>query len=77
VPVLTPDLDGAAAAYERQVSEVVDADDDATAYVRSLEEADDDGDDELDDDRPPLEPAGGDVLAAEVERYLREHGPQA
>jgi proteasome assembly chaperone (PAC2) family protein len=77
VPVHTPDLDVAAAAYERQVSEVVDADDDATAYVRSLEEADDDGDEEPDDDRPPLAPAGGDVLAAEVERYLREHGPQA
>jgi len=72
VSVPTVDLDVAAAAYERQVNEVVSADEDATAYVRSLEEAEDaDGDEEeLDEADLP----GGDVLAAEVERYLRDQG---
>jgi proteasome assembly chaperone (PAC2) family protein len=72
--VLTTDLDLAAAAYERQVSEAVEADEDAAAYVRSLEVSDDSGDEigELDEGR--LEVAGGDALAAEVERFLRDHG---
>jgi len=83
VAVPTVDLDVAAAAYERQVTEVVEADEDATAYVRSLEEVDD-GDDELDDDEDDEEPGfgdlahdelpGGDALAAEVERFLRDQG---
>jgi proteasome assembly chaperone (PAC2) family protein len=74
--VATTDLDIAAAAYERQVSEAVDADDDAAAYVRSLEVSDDDSDDEDDDDLDEgrLEVFGGEALAAEVERFLREHG---
>ena len=74
--VATTDLDIAAAAYERQVSEAVDADEDASAYVRSLEVTDDDADDaDLDDlDEGRLEGVGGDALAAEVERFLREHG---
>ena len=78
--VPTVDLDVAAAAYERQVDEVVSADEDATAYVRSLEDALDDGDDDDEDDdeddvADDLDPAdlpGADVLAAEVERFLRE-----
>jgi len=86
VTVPTVDLDVAAAAYERQVSEVVAADEDASAYVRSLEEVEDSGgsldddddedDDDVDDGEPlaPLEPLGGDVLAAEVERFLRDQG---
>jgi proteasome assembly chaperone (PAC2) family protein len=75
VNVPTVDLDVAAAAYERQVDEVVSADEDATAYVRSLEDALDEGDDEDDDEDDAIDPAdlpGGDVLAAEVERFLRE-----
>src|SRR5258708_5257888 len=68
VPVRTADLDLAAAAYERQVTEVVDADEDASAYVRSLEETDDE------DEPAPLEPLAGDALVDEVERYLRDHG---
>jgi predicted ATP-grasp superfamily ATP-dependent carboligase len=72
LPLLTSDLDLASAAYERQVSEVVDADDDASAYVRSLEEAQDEDDD--DEEPPPLSSSGADTLAAEVERYLRDHG---
>ncbi len=79
VNVPTVDLDVAAAAYERQVDEVVSADEDATAYVRSLEDALDDGDDDEDDDEDDVDDAidpadlpGADVLAAEVERFLRE-----
>jgi hypothetical protein len=76
VHVPTVDLDVAAAAYDRQVDEVVSADEDASAYVRSLEEAVDDGDgDEDDEDDDALDPSelpGGDALAAEVERFLRE-----
>lgn len=69
VPVQTTDLDVAAAAYERQVSEVVAGDEDAIAYVRSLEEADDGP-----ADLAGLHSPGADALAAEVERYLRDHG---
>jgi predicted ATP-grasp superfamily ATP-dependent carboligase len=68
VEVPTVDLDVAAAAYERQVSEVVAADEDATAYVRSLEEFDDSPDDEID-----LEDVETGSLAEEVERFLRDH----
>jgi predicted ATP-grasp superfamily ATP-dependent carboligase len=71
LPVQTTDLDVAAAAYARQVSEVVEADEDATAYVRSLEEADD----HAHEDEAPLDSGGADTLAAEVERYLRNHRP--
>lgn len=73
VTVPTVDLDLAAAAYERQVNEVVSADEDATAYVRSLEEAED-VDDETDEDLDEMELPGADALAAEVERYLRDQG---
>ncbi|GAC1319057.1 MAG: PAC2 family protein [Acidimicrobiales bacterium] len=81
VDVPTVDLDLAAASYERQVDEVVAADEDATAYVRSLEEVADTeerfADDEIDDDDEidPADLPGGDALAAEVERFLRDHGP--
>ncbi|MDQ1437883.1 MAG: hypothetical protein QOK43_1512 [Acidimicrobiaceae bacterium] len=75
-------LEIAAAAYERQVSEVVAEDDDVAAYVRSLEETDDAERAEMpsptrhpsrpDQPMPPM--VGGDALAAEVERFLREQG---
>lgn len=86
VDVPTVDLDVAAAAYERQVNEVVAADEDATAYVRSLEEvvdtedrfADDRLDDDVDDEEiDPAELPGADALAAEVERFLREQGSES
>jgi len=71
VSVPTVDLDVASAAYERQVNEVVSADEDATAYVRSLEEAEDSEPvDDLDEDELP----DGDELIDEVERYLRDQG---
>ena len=62
----TEELQVAAADYERQVSEVVAADDDVVAYVRRLESGDDE------DDVASLEMVTGDALAAELERYLRE-----
>jgi predicted ATP-grasp superfamily ATP-dependent carboligase len=65
--VPTVDLDVAAAAYERQVSEVVAADEDALAYVRSLEEVEDAPDEELE-----LDEADSESLVDEVERYLRD-----
>ena len=57
------DLQIASASWERQVSEAVEADDDMIHYVRRLEES---------DDEPELPER--DVLAAEVERFLREQG---
>jgi proteasome assembly chaperone (PAC2) family protein len=73
------DLRTAAAEYERQVSERVADDEDAAAYVAQLEDAED-----LDAGEtaplgtaaadPGLLGAGGaDELAAEVERFLRDH----
>jgi proteasome assembly chaperone (PAC2) family protein len=71
-------LEIAAAAYERQVSEVVAEDEEVASYVRSLEETDDA--EQAPQRHPsyeqgPMPPlVGGDALAAEVERFLREHG---
>jgi len=78
VPIVTADLEIAAASYVRQVNEVVEADTDVAEYVRRLEEdiEEGDGDDDLEDDafgELPHDLPGGDALAAEVERYLREH----
>ena len=56
----TTDLQIAAAAYERQINELVAADDDTAAYVAGLEEAADD----------TLE-ADPEALVEEVERFLR------
>jgi proteasome assembly chaperone (PAC2) family protein len=78
VTIATTDLEIAAASYVRQVNEVVEADSDVAEYVRRLEEDVEEGagdDDEDDDalDELPHDLPGGDALAAEVERYLREH----
>ena len=59
----TEDLELAAAAYERQVSEVVAESDEAADYVRRLEEL------EVEDDASW---PSGDSLAAEVERFLKD-----
>jgi proteasome assembly chaperone (PAC2) family protein len=81
-PMVVTDLEIAAASYERQVSEVVEADDDVSAYVRQLEErSPDEDDDELDDedyatgeaDFSEVDLPSGDALAAELERFLRDH----
>jgi proteasome assembly chaperone (PAC2) family protein len=62
VGVTTTDLEIAAASYERQVTEVVESDEETADYVRSLEERYDDGDE-------PEDPAS---LVEEIERFLRE-----
>jgi proteasome assembly chaperone (PAC2) family protein len=82
----TTDLQIAAAAYERQIDELVEADEDTAAYVAGLEEAADDEEREQRELRPPHpegHPAGGgedlgplteadsDALVEEVERFLR------
>jgi predicted ATP-grasp superfamily ATP-dependent carboligase len=73
-------LRAAAEEYERQVSERVADDDDAAAYVAQLEDAEDlDGGEAAGvlgapaTDPGPLPLAGADELAAEVERFLRDH----
>ncbi len=60
------DLERAAEAYERQVSEAVAQDEETQAYVQELE----DRRDALGDD---LDVPSGDALAAELTRFLREH----
>jgi len=72
------ELQIASGAYERQINELVASDDDASAYVTRLEEQDADAhaaevDQPVIEDGPRLSPASGERLAAEVERYLREH----
>jgi proteasome assembly chaperone (PAC2) family protein len=67
--VPTTGLEIAAASYERQVSEVVESDDDVSEYVQRLEESSDQGDDDEDIELP-----SGESLAADFERYLREQG---
>jgi proteasome assembly chaperone (PAC2) family protein len=66
--VPTTELEIASAAYERQVSEVVSADDDIAGYVSQLEGRRDE--DEVPVDLHDL--PSGDALAAELERFLRE-----
>jgi predicted ATP-grasp superfamily ATP-dependent carboligase len=61
------ELRAAALAYVEQVSERVADDEDAAAYVAQLEAADD----EEQESASAL--PSGDTLAAEVERFLREH----
>ena len=68
VSVDTVDLDIAASAYERQISEVVADDEDVADYIRRLEES---------DDEPVLRnELTGDSLAREAERFLREQGEE-
>jgi predicted ATP-grasp superfamily ATP-dependent carboligase len=64
--VITADLQVLAADYERQVSEVVAADEDVSAYVHRLESSADE------DDVADMEAVTGDALADELERYLRD-----
>lgn len=64
--VPTTDLEIATASYERQVSELVDADEETATYVTQLEERH--------DEEPDAFPTA-DSIADEVERFLREHPP--
>ena len=65
VPIVATDLEIASAAYERQVTEVVEDDEEMTDYLERLEQAYDE------DDRVPS-PAS---LVEEVERFLRDQRP--
>lgn len=67
--VQVEELEVAAAAYERQVSEVVAEDEEVAASVRRLEELEIDDDEELD-----WPPTGG--LAEEVEQFLRDQSSE-
>jgi proteasome assembly chaperone (PAC2) family protein len=62
------DLQIAAAAYDRQVEDLVASEDEVAHYVRRLEEQDEDDGDAMESmEIPPT-----DALAAEVERFLRD-----
>jgi proteasome assembly chaperone (PAC2) family protein len=61
--VATTDLEIASASYERQVSELVDADEETATYVAQLEERH--------DDAPGTLPSA-ETIADEVERFLRD-----
>jgi proteasome assembly chaperone (PAC2) family protein len=67
--VPTAALEIGAAAYERQISQLVADDDDTTAYVRGLER-------QFDEEHPQYPDTGaeGSVLVEEVERFLRDQG---
>jgi proteasome assembly chaperone (PAC2) family protein len=76
--VPTTALEIAAAAYEREVDEVVTNDDDLTGYVRRLEDMVDSGQpfgDDDEDDEDLTADDNVDDLVEELERYLRDqHG---
>ena len=63
-PLAPTDLEIAVASYERQVNEMIEADEDIASYVEGLERVIDDGDDDFERDRFDI--------AAEAERFLRE-----
>jgi len=56
--------------FEREVSEAIEEDGNLGDYVRRLEEATE----SMGRDEASIEVPSGDDLAAELERYLREHG---
>lgn len=68
VPNRPGSLRSEADAYEARVTELVQSDPDIAEYVAQLERDE--------DEEPQLELSSGDSLAAEVERFLREHGPK-
>jgi len=70
VPNRPGTLQSEAAAYEARVTELVQSDPDIAEYVAQLER------DEDEDEEPQLELSSGETLAAEVERFLRDHGPK-
>jgi proteasome assembly chaperone (PAC2) family protein len=65
ISIETTELDQAAEAYVRQVSEAIAGDDETVKYVEELERRAD----ELEEDDLP----SGDALAAELTRFLQEH----
>ena len=69
IGLVTTDLEIASASYERQVTELVEADDDTAAYVRHLEETQEDG------GRPGGLRRRGRALPARPARLLKSAGP--
>ena len=65
VPVQTDTLKRAASAWEQQVSEMIEENEDLTSYVHRLEES-------ARESQDLGEVPSGDALAAELERFLRE-----
>jgi len=68
----TGEIELAARVFEREVSEAIEEDGNLAAYVRRLEEASELTGDEG-DDVSALQVASGEDIAAELERFLREH----
>ncbi len=68
------ELESAAADYERQVNLAVAADDDVRAFVERLEHA---ADEHTPEERPEVPTGAGDVLARELQRFLRQRGPSS
>jgi len=66
----TGEIELAARVFEREVSEAIEEDGNLTGYVRRLEEAAEKPDDQ---DDTSIEVPSGEDLAAELERFLREH----
>ena len=62
------ELETASVAFNRQIAEVVEGDDETAAYVRELEQRDPDEDDDAEHQMPT-----GDELAEELQRFLRDH----
>ncbi len=61
-------LPSQAAEWETEVSQIASEDDEISEYIRALEEREEEDE--------PLEPASGESIAAEFERYLRRRGPR-
>ncbi len=70
-PVRTTALELAAAAYEREIDQLVAEDEDLQAYVARIEELREQDEADEDDDAP-VEAASGERLVAEVEQFLRD-----
>jgi hypothetical protein len=67
VPVDTAAFGPALEAWEQRVSELISENDALAEYVRRLEET-------ASEELSPGNLPSGDAIAAEVERFLREHG---
>lgn len=70
IAVQTPELEAASQAFEEQVSQAVSADPRLRSLVERLQEAAAEREPDIDESDLP----SGDELAAELERFLREHG---
>jgi predicted ATP-grasp superfamily ATP-dependent carboligase len=72
-PADVDSLARASVEYERRMDEIIAADDDASAYVRVLEErADERGEQQSLEELDPSSLPSGDALAAELEHFLRQ-----